>query len=148
PRTSTATAILTAGIELDDRRAKLEPPDVMRPWLHGKQASVGEAVVESLKGNTITYIAKPVTIVEDTGCAPTNRITQIRDNGELVNEEHCTGSRTRTIDRRFPPAKIDERYATAVKRGGLVAVGDGIVWAVWPSATAQLPSAILGVAVK
>ncbi len=149
PRTSAASAMLTAGIELDDRTAKLRVPAFPRPWLRGHHPDrVGEAVVESLKDTTITYTRKPETLVIPTGCAPTNRITQIRPDGTLVYEERCTGSRTASVDRSFQPATVDARYTTAVKRGALVAVGKGIVWAVWPSTKATLPSTILGVAVK
>ena len=58
PRTATHTAIVTAGIELDDRDAQIEYPDVMRSWIARSSGSSGggEGSVKSVKasGKTVT----------------------------------------------------------------------------------------------
>ncbi len=155
PRTATHTAILTAGIELDDRDAQLEYPDVSRPWIHGSSGSSGggTGVIAGLKSSgataTIEFAKVKSTQKECTKGRRTNRITQIRSDGGIVYEYICEATRTVTINEPpAPPQTVKARYAEGLKKGQLVAIAEDVVTVAYPKSDAGKPAMVAGVPVK
>jgi hypothetical protein len=154
PRTAAQTAILTAGLELDDRDARLEYPDVSRPWIgsHGSSNGGGRgeiAKVSTSGGITTIVFAKVKTRqTECTKGKQTNRITQIRSDGGIVYQYVCLASKVVTINEPpFPPQKVNARYAVGLKKGMFVGVIEDVVLLAYPKNGAPAPSILAGVPV-
>lgn len=154
PRTSTETAIMTAGIELDDRDAKLDFPGVSRPFAGGAGSRSGGAqgVVASLKptGPDVTVAFKKQ-LVKQVQCAQvkySHRVTQIRPDGTLVYEGTCVKNETVTVDKSDAPHKVSARYLTGVKPGMYVSIVEDVVTGAWAKPGGVTPSLVFGVPVK
>lgn len=154
PRTATHTAIVTAGIELDDRDAQIEYPDVMRSWIARNSGSSGggEGAVKSVKASGKTVKIEFVNIKKkQTVCIKghhTRRITQIRSDGGLVYQYICTKEKTETITvPQASPQTVNARYAAGIKPGMFVSVTEDVVTAAYPKG-GKAPSMIAGVPVK
>jgi hypothetical protein len=154
PRTATHTAIVTAGIELDDRDAQIEYPDVMRSWIARSSGSSGggEGSIKSVKASGKTVTIQFVNIKkQQTVCIKghhTRRITQIRSDGGLVYEYVCTKEKTETITvPQASPQTVNARYAAGIKPGMFVAVTEDVVTAAYAKG-GKAPSMIAGVPVK
>jgi hypothetical protein len=155
PRTATHTAILTAGISLDDRDARLEYPDVSRPWLDGNASSGGGgtgAVAQTKTAGAITTVEFAKVKSKQTECTKghsTNRVTQIRSDGTLVYEYVCQATRTFEINEPpAPPQKVNARYAVGLKKGMFVQITEDVVTVAYAKNGATTPSMVAGVAVK
>lgn len=154
PRTSTQTAIMTAGIELDDRDAKLEYPNVFRPFDGGggSRSGGGSGVIGALKpaGKTTTVEFKKQ-MVKQVQCAQarqTNRITQIRPDGSLIYESICTRNETVTVDKSDRPQNVNPRYLEGVKPGMFISIIEDVAIATWAKPGTAAPSMVFGVALK
>ena len=155
PRTAAQTAILTAGIQLDDRDARIDLPELRRPWISGSGSSGGggQGAVASIKraGATATVAFKKVKYV-NTDCIKghyTHRIVQITRDGTLVHDYVCEQEKKSTHF--APPADpqtVKARYATALARGMRVEVVEDVVAVAYASAKATTPAIVAGVPVK
>ena len=154
PRTATHTAILGAGISLDDRDAKLEYPDVHRNFggRNGGFSGGGAGVIGKMKasGKTVNVEFKKQ-MVKQVQCAQvkyTNRVIQIRSNGDLVYQSTCVKNETVTVDKSDPPQTVNARYADGVKPGMFASIIEDVVTAVWAKPGAPLPTMVFGVKLK
>ena len=154
PRTATHTAIVTAGIELDDRDAQIEYPDVMRSWIARNSGSSGggEGSIKSVKASGKTVAIQFINIKKkQTVCTKghhTRRVTQIRSDGGLVYEYICTKEKTETITvPQASPQTVNARYAVGIKPGMFVAVTEDVVTAAYAK-NGTAPSMVAGVPVK
>lgn len=162
PRTATQTAILGAGIELDDRDAKIEYPSVYRQFASGggSRFGGGAGVIAKLKAGTAKDKAKdtPKTNVEfkkqmvkQVQCAQsksTGRITQIRPDGTLLYETRCVKNETVIVDKSDDPQNVNPRYLEGVKPGMFVTIIEDVVLGAWAKPGAAKPTMVFGVAVK
>jgi hypothetical protein len=157
PRTATETAIMTAGVTLDDRDAKLEYPEANRDVSGGggnggaRQGS-GSGVVASVSpsGKTVKLEFKKQ-MAKGTICTEfkdTNHIEQIRDDGQIQYRRICLKSKAVTFDKADPPQTVVPRYAEGVKPGMFASVIEDVVTAAWTKQDAPVPSVVFGVAVK
>ena len=154
PRTATQTAILLAGIALDDRNAKLDFPDVER-HIEGN-ASTGANGIGAIASVKIDGAAATITFAKEkitqTVCAKghsTNRITQLRSDGGVVYEYVCTEQRTETIAvAPSPPRTVQARYALGLTPGMVVTVVEEVVTFVHAKGKSGIPMMIAGVGVK
>jgi hypothetical protein len=154
PRTATQTAIVTAGIELDDRDARIEQPGVLRSWVARNSGSSGggEGAVKSIKAQGTTVRIEFVNIKKkQTVCIKghhTRRVTQIRSDGGLVYEYVCTKEKTETITvPQANPQTVNARYAVGIKPGMFVSVTEDVVTAAYAKGR-EVPSMVVGVPVK
>jgi hypothetical protein len=154
PRTSAHAAILGAGIEFDDRDAKLDYPDVTRSFGGGggSHGGGGIGVIGSLKpaGKTVTVTFKKQ-MVKQVQCAQvkyTRRVTQIRSDGTLVYESICTKNETVIVDKSDAPQTVNAKYMVGVKPGMFFSNIEDVVLAVWNKPGAATPSMVFGVALK
>lgn len=102
PRSSTQTAILSAGLELDDASKKLDVPEVTRDYFRGTagRGFIGTlgAITTDGKATRLEWAKKSAKQEECTGVKSSNKIVQILANGTLVYESWCTGWRSVTVD--------------------------------------------------
>lgn len=154
PRTATHSAILGAGITLDDRDARIEYPDVGRPFSggSGSRSGGGSGVVAKLKptGKLVNVEFKRQ-MVQQRQCAQTktlNRITQIRGDGTLVYAYTCTKYETVTVDKSDSAQNVNPRYLEGVKPGMFVSVIEDVAVAAWAKPGAAIPTMVFGVALK
>jgi len=157
PRTGTEAALMTTGITLDDRDARLDYPEVHRSFAGIRQTSLtlsggGSGVVASLKpsGKTVTVTFKQQ-LVKQVQCAErktTNRINQITAGGSVIYETTCVRNETVVVDKASSPQTVNPRYLEGVKPGMDVSIlEDVVVWArVKPGSPS--PSMVFGVALK
>lgn len=155
PRNATHTAILTAGLELDDRDARIDYPDLSRPWLHRQTGSSGggRGVVASIKikGDKATVEFKKEK-VKQTRCTKghyTNRVIQITSSGSVIYQYVCTKEITETIVvAPSPPLTVNARYVAGLKAGMYVVIVEDVVTVAYPKSSAAAPAVLAGVAVK
>ncbi|HTJ43727.1 MAG TPA: hypothetical protein VL463_16590 [Kofleriaceae bacterium] len=154
PRSQAHTAMLSAGIVLDDKDARLAFPGVNRQRFisHHSGEGSGRGPIASAKvdGKKLHLVFKKKKEKQE-DCAKshrTNRVTYIRNDGGLVYEEICDKTVMVDIEVGDDPADVDARYATAIKPGVTAWANGGIVEVVWTSPAASTPIAVFGVAVK
>lgn len=154
PRTSAHTAILTAGLELDDRDARITYPDTNRGWFSqsGSSSGGGYGKVSGVKVEKdkvrIDFAAK---IEKQHQCLQSkysNRIVQIRNDGSLVYELNCLKWGTVSVDRRSPTQHVKSKYAKGLKAGMGAYIIEEAVIAAWAKPGSATPSIIGGVPVK
>lgn len=143
---------MTSEITLDDRTAKINYPQVNRPF--GGSTSTGgggEGVVAKVKANgaktNVDFVKKPRKVSVCVNYKETNRIEQILPNGTLVYGYTCLKYGTETINDASPPVDVDTRYADGVKAGVHVETVENIVIMVSPK-EGGTPTRVLGIAVK
>lgn len=159
PRTSTESIIMTTGVELDDRDAKLDYPGVRRAFSssggQGKNINEnksGDGTLASVKksGDTALLTFKKQ-LVKQEQCATvkhSNRISMIRSDGVIVYQSSCTSWETITVDKAPDPQTVYAKYVDGLKPGMRVLVIGDVVAGAWASAKAKVPSMVFGVAVK
>jgi hypothetical protein len=147
--------VLQAGIELDDRDARIDYPSIDRPWIQGSGSSWGGGT-----GSVAAIKAKGATAVIDfqkvkskqTVCTKghhTRRVTQIRSDGTLVYEYVCTARKTETLNEPpAPPQTVNARYARGLKKGMFISVVEDVVMVAYAKDGATVPSMVAGVPVK
>ena len=155
PRTTALTTIMNAGIELDDRDARLEFPRISNNWLAGggtSSSSSGRGKVGKVEqqGKTaiVTFSPKLEKVSICTGTKTSNKIVQIRSDGALVYESWCTGYKQGIENHASKPQTVDAQYLAGVKPGAVVEIIDDVVLYVWPNGAATVPSHVAGVEVK
>lgn len=156
PRNTALGRIEDARVTYDKVGAKLVFPQV-KPFggshLDGilQGFSTGGAV-KSVKrnGDTLTVEHQPL-LVKTTDCVrshKTGRVAKIHGDGRVQYEEVCDRSEQRTHDSRWLPSEVSAKYAARLKPGVVFSQSGKDVIAIWPSASAKVPSMVLGGAVK
>ena len=154
PRTAAQTAVMGAGIELDDRDAKLEYPDVERSFgaSGGSHMGGGMGVVATVKnaGEKTSVSFKKQTIKENrcTESKMTNRISQIMSNGTIVYFHNCLKYGVVTVDKTSNDQTFNTKYAEGVKPGVQFTSVEDVVVATWAKPGASIPTTVFGVTVK
>jgi hypothetical protein len=153
PRTAAQDAIVAANIKLDDRDARIEFPDIDRPWLPRSSGynGGGRGIVADVKTSgddvVISFKKDMKTGKECVAWKSGRRIDHIDQYGRVWYEEHCTKYKTVHWDAASAPVTVSARYATGVKPGVYVDVIENLVTFVRPKEDGAL-TAVLGVAVK
>jgi len=153
PRTATQTAILTAGLKLDDRSASIDFPKLARAWISG-DGNVGAAARGAVQSVTIDGERATVTFAKqkvlETRCTKghdTNRISQIMSDGTVHYYYQCDTEVTEMVEvTPSPPVRVAARYATGIKPGMTVQVSDDVAVVVYAKSGA--PVIVTGVEVK
>lgn len=154
PRNATQTAILAAGIELDDADAKLEAPSVHRSFAagDGSRSGGGMGVIGKLKpADKKTTVEFKKQMVKQVQCAQVKygkRVTQIRSDGTLVYESHCVKNETVIVDKSDEPQSVNPRYLEGVKPGMFASIIEDVVIATWAKPGAAKPTMVFGVTLK
>lgn len=155
PRNAAHTAIMNAGLQLDDRDAKIEYPELTRPWLDTSGGSSGggwgQVAKVTAKGeNTAIEFSKVKSKQQEcTNGHYTNRLRQIRSDGTILYEYVCKSWKTVTINE--PPFReqtVNARYAGGLKKGGFVYVVEDVVTVAYPQAGAANPIMVAGIPVR
>jgi hypothetical protein len=153
PRTAAESAILMAGISLDDRDAKLDFPRKSRPFGErgGSRSGGGAGVIAKLTpaGKMVTVEFKKQ-MVKQVQCAETkrtNRVVQIQGDGTLVYEVICLRNETVTVNKADDPQTVNPRYLEGVQPGMYLSIVEDVVTAAWKPGAAA-PSMVFGVALK
>ncbi len=154
PRSAAQTAIVTAGIQLDDRDAKIGYPDMTRPIASvGSSGGGGWGEISNVKvkGDTAVVTFAKVKSKQQ-NCVKgheTNRVRQIDSAGNLIYEYICEKWQTETISE--PPFReqtVKAKYTTGLKKGSFVYIIEDVVTFAYSKAGAATPIAVGGVAVK
>jgi hypothetical protein len=155
PRTTALTTIMNAGIELDDRDARLEFPSLSNSWLasggtSSKGSGKGKVGKVEKQGATavVSFSPKMETFTYCASHKSSNKIVQILSNGTFVYETWCTGHKQATENFASKPQTVDAQYLAGVKPGAVVEIVDDVVLFVWPDGKATVPSHVFGVEVK
>lgn len=154
PRTSAHSAILSAGLELDDRDARIDYPDTSRGWCSqsGSSSGGGEGTIKALKPQgdkvRIEFASKLEKQEQCLQTQQTNRITQIRSDGSLVYQVNCLKWGVKTYDRRSSPQLVKARYAQGLKPGMAAYTIEEAVIAAWSKPGAKEPAVVAGAPVK
>lgn len=154
PRTETETAIMSAGIELDDRDVKLEYPHVYRDFASGggSHSGGGRGVIAKLKaGAKTTTVEFKKQLVKQVQCAvakSTGRITQIRPDGSLIYETRCVKNETVIVDKSDDPQQVNPLYLDGVKPGMFVTIIENVALGVWGKPGSAKPTMVFGAPVK
>jgi hypothetical protein len=156
PRNTALARIEDARLTYDKVGAKLVFPQV-KPYgashldgtLQGR--STGGAI-RSVKrnGDTLTVEHQPL-LVKTMDCVrshKTARVAKVHGDGRVQYEEVCDRSALRTHDNRWVPSEVSAKYAAWLKPGAVFSQSGKDVIAIWPSASAKVPSMVLGAAVK
>jgi len=154
---NTALARIEAGkITYDKVGAKLIPP---RPRPYGanypdgllQTRSAGGAVKAVKRTGDLLAVDVQQTLVKQLDCVrshKTGRISKVHGDGRVEYEDICDRSAVRTHDHTWTPFQLSARYAAWLKPGAVFSATGKDVIAVWPSASAKVPSLVLGGAVK
>ena len=154
PRNAALTAMLAANVQLDERGAVIDWPNVRR--FGGARAaninfSGGRGPVASVKQDggkiTVELVKKLRKESVCTDWKDTNRVVAITSSGTFVYDYICLKRGTITINDAPGPQTVDARYAGGVKAGVTVSISSGVVAGVWAKVGSP-PIAVLGVPVK
>ncbi len=153
PRTGAQTAILTAGLELDQRGSQIVYPELKREFLDGDGNS--ELVVAAVASLTMdgdkAVVGFQKQKVKQTRCVKghnTNRIQRINEFGQVVYEYVCEKYVDETIEvTPSPPLKVHAKYAAGIVAGMTVSISEDVVAAAYPK-NSTTPSIVTGVVVK
>jgi hypothetical protein len=154
PRSAAATAILAAGVQLDDRDAKIELPRFQRSWVGGGGgASGGHGSIASVapKGETavVTLAKRKFTERQCMKGHPTKRVLQVTNDGRFIYDYVCDEWKmvSGTTDV-APPQTVAARQAKALRPGMMVHILNGVVIAAYGSDGAAAPKVVAGVEVR
>lgn len=153
PRSAAYVAVLEAKVEPDDRSNKLVVWHPDYDWMRsiGGGNERGQGAIESVKvtGATavVSYVKKLVQVSTCSNWVETNRLTSIRDNGDLVWDMRCTSRGTKTINLASPPQTVRSVFATGLKPGMIVWTAGDVVLAAFPKG-GKAPTLVLGAPVK
>jgi hypothetical protein len=154
PRTATHIAIASAGLQLDDSRATIQYPGVMRGWMgyDGGTSGGGFGVVKALKpeGDLVHVEFAPHKVKEPrcTKYSYTNRLTGIDSSGRFIRESGCANEEMVTVERTSSPVNIKKQYAGGIKPGMKLKVTEDAVDLAWAKPGNGTPSVVFGVTVK
>jgi hypothetical protein len=146
-------------ITLDDLNAHVEyPPFGSRPYSrsHGTIGSAGGVIAKvQATGDVMTVELEKLLIkrVECIQSHTTKRISRITADGKVEYEEICDKTGVVTHDATWGAFKIKKLFAPLLKKGVMFSSIGGQdegadVIAIWPSKSAELPTLVLGAAVK
>lgn len=159
PRTAAISKVMAEKIVLDDMNARVEyPPFGSRPYSrsHGSIGSAGGVVATSKVADDVLAVDLEKSLVKRKECIKshrTNRISRILPDGKIEYEEICDETGMVTHDTTWGTFKIKKDYAPLLKKGVVFSSvnshdkGADVI-AIWPSKNAELPSQVLGAAVK
>jgi hypothetical protein len=153
PRTAGHTAMLTGGIKLDDRDAKIEFPQIRRMWFDGGESTRGggrgpvSAVKPGGETTVVEFVKKMRTEKVCVDWKDTNRISMISASGTIYYEYNCLKYGTSTFNEAPGPKTVSSRYAKGLKAGVTTSIIEDVVTGVWAKAGGA-PIAVFGVAVK
>jgi hypothetical protein len=151
PRNAAQIAIASAGLELDDRSAKIDFPGVHRQYFSESGDSHGGTggVIKSLKPQgDKTHIEFTTVKVKEMRCTSykyTHRLTGIDSNGRFTYESFCNKETTVMVDSTARPADVQKRYAEGLKPGMKIMVTEDAVDLAW---TAGKPAFVAAAPVK
>lgn len=159
PRTAALTRVIAEKITLDDMNARIEYPTFnSRPYWrsHGTIGSAGGVVATVKPGDAVLDVDLEKTLVKRKECIKshtTNRISRILADGKLEYEEICDQTGMVSHDTTWGTFRIKKEFAPLLKKGVVFSSVGGQdkgadIIAIWPSKTAELPSQVLGAAVK
>ncbi len=154
PRTATLTAIMTAGLQLDQRDAEIAYQHLHRDWIDG-DANVGITGLGAITAVKIEGEQAVVTFqkqkVKQTRCTKghsTNRLQRITDSGQFIYEYQCDVWINETIEvPPSPPLKVLAKYAAGLTAGMTVSITDDVVAVAYPK-NSTTPVLVTGIAVK
>jgi hypothetical protein len=157
PRNATQIAIASAGLQLDDRSARIEYPSVDRQWLGGRgfeggSSGGGSGVVKSVKpqGDLIHIEFNSVTTKEPrcVKYAYTHRLTGIDSSGRFTYESGCAKEEMVNVTHTSNPVNVLKRYADGVKAGMKLMATENGIEIVWPKPGTRVPNFVFGAPVK
>ncbi len=155
PRSAALGVVMGATFTFDDLNAsKLQFPQFgSRPYGRsgGAPFSSGGVVKSVKKDKDSLVVALEKTTMKQQDCVKehrTNHVARIRTDGSLDYELICDKFEMVTHDTTGPDVHIRPVFEKLLKKGVLFTAYQGDVLAVWPSKTTNLPSVVLGGAVK
>lgn len=156
PRTATQTRIFMAGLQPDDRDTSIAYPRIERMWFGGGRGggkgagAYGTVTKVAAKGAKVhvEFEKKKHQWYESFNCHDTNHVQGIRDNGEIIYESICKGSKLVTSMVGPDPVDLAVDQGKAIKPGMVADIRYGLVLAAWPNNKSDTPSIILGQPVK
>ncbi len=141
PRQSAHWAMLNAGLELDDAKAKIDFPGARfdNDFL-GAASGAYFATIQKITpaGSDMVELSFAKKLEKQLACLQsknTNRITQILVDGTLVRESVCVKWGDISVDVTPPPQKVHVRYSRGLKPGMNVIVGSQAVMGAWKKGT-------------
>jgi hypothetical protein len=156
PRNAALGRIANTKITYDKVGAKLKVPEP-RPYgasflAGGKpQARSGSGPVKAVKpaGDLVTVEFQQATIASvDCVRSHQGKARRIRGDGSVEYETICDKNEKRTHDDTLTPTSVSAKYAAWLKPGVVFShVGKDVI-AVWPNASAKVPSMVLGGTVR
>ena len=154
PRTATLSALLGAGLTLDEIGAKIKFPSLRHDGrfkgdnLHGYFGTVAKLSKPGKDGMvTITFAKKAQKQEQCTETRPAKRPSGIRADGSLIYDSDCVKWGIVEIDRTPDDQQVRARYLEGVKAGVSVYAGTGVVMGVFAKGK-KTPIAVMGVPVK
>ena len=155
PRNATQMAIASAGLQLDDRSAKIEYPGVDRQWFStgaGGSSGGGNGIVKAIKPQgELEHIEFTTVKTKEPRCvkyAYTHRLTGIDSSGRFTYESGCAKEEMVMVEHTMNPVNVKKRYAEGVKAGMRVWATEDAVDLVWPKPGVSTPSMVFGIPVK
>lgn len=152
PRLAAQTAIMNAGLQLDDASAKIDYPSIDHRGRfegsaeRGYYATVAKVTVKGDKA-TVAFKPKLEKIESCTSRKETNRISMITSSGHVIYESTCTAWKPVVVNAAPPAQAVDARYVDGLKPGMNVVVGSGMVMAGFAPGK-NVPSLVAGAPVK
>jgi hypothetical protein len=154
PRTLAASAIYGAGLQLDDRDAKLAPIQLERHWVlrgsshDGYGRGIVASVTKTDDGLQIEFAETFAKALSCTKEVETGRIGGFDTAGRFYYEKKCLEEKMVTYETTPAPVTVDAHFVAGIKPGAVVLVYGGAITAVWPKNGAKTPSYVFGVPVK
>ena len=155
PRTAAWTNIMKAGLTPDDRDARIDYPDVSRPYLDPNRngsfgGTMGTVTKATPKGDQIhlEFLKHKVKWLQQYGCHNTNHIRGVMANGEFDYEYVCAGATEKTSEEGPSPYDVNKDTGAVVKPGMVIAAFADELFAAWKDSKATVPQLVLGQPVK
>jgi hypothetical protein len=163
PRNAAVIAMMSAGLQLDQKDASISWPGVDRRRFftnngNGAQAPAsggrgGVAPLVSLKPNGdkvhVTYGSIKAKMTKCADYKPGKHLSRIESDGRLVYEGTCYKYVQEMVDFGAPPPMdLPKRYTTGMKAGMYVDFSESALLNARATATSKQPSVVFGVPVK
>jgi hypothetical protein len=151
PRSAALTQMMKNPIQLDDRTARIELPELNRfdgkvDWSGG-----GKGAVAKVKANgdttLIEFVKKPVKVSVCEKYKATNQVEQVTITGAVIYGYTCLKYGTETLMEGSEPQTVKTMYASGIKPGVNIQTVGPVVIAVYPK-SGDAPTHVLGIAVK
>ncbi|MEO7730493.1 MAG: hypothetical protein ABIY55_05935, partial [Kofleriaceae bacterium] len=159
PRTAGISKVMLEKVVLDDINARLDYPNFgSRPYSrsHGAIGSAGGVIAKLKVTGEILTVDLEKLLIKRNECVKehhSKRIERINADGRVDYELICDQMGIVTHDATWGTFKIKKAFAPLLKKGvmfsSINSKDEGAdVIAIWPSKSAELPSLVLGAAVK